>query len=390
MFQVNMVGYLWDLVDEGLESALDMLQGCIGVTGLGVPITSGPGQHLRYGPDVSPRVFQTRGGVFFQPDKALYENTRCKPALSEWLKTRDPLAKLSRQCHDRKLRLRAVIECTHLGRSAARDPHFARKNVFGDVSMSQVCLVNPNVAEFLRAVAADACRNYSVETVELTGLDAMTPSTGDARHAPGLGGRQLLALCFCESCRQSAATAGVDVEMAARSAMVRLEAVFRTGQPIEPPLAALAVDDQPLASFITWYRDRITELMGNIRNACGCQVVSHTRPLKSEAELTIDAGCSRGADAVVCDYSGSETAPLERLIEQMRGVLERGQRVEVQLPVCPADAGDDQALVRILTRLAELGIVSANLDHYGCLPRDRIDLVKQAVRFARRTSQASA
>ena len=387
MFQTNMVGHLWDLVDEGLEGVLDLLQGRIGVTGLCTPVTSAPVRHLRYGRDVSPRVFHTRGGVFFQPDKAAYENTRCKPTPAEWLKTRNPLAKLSHLCRERKLGLRVVIECTNIGRIASGDPHFARKNVFGDVSPSQMCPANPDVAEFIRTLAADVCRNYAVDAVELTGLDAIAPLADDPDHGLGPGGRQLMALCFCESCRRSAMAAGVDVEAAARSTAVRLDTVFRTGQPIESArgeLTTLAADDPPLASFLGWYRDRIAELFGRLRNSSGVQVILHTRPMRTEDDVWIDSGYTAKADAVICDYAGWETASLERLIQRMRGTIDDGQRLEVQLPVCPPAGGQAQTLVRNLTRAAELGVASANLDHYGRLPWDHVDLVKQAVRFARR------
>jgi hypothetical protein len=386
MFQVNMVAHLWDLVDEGLDGVLDLLQGRIGITGLCTPVTYGPARHLRYGPDVSPRIFQTRGGVFFQPDKTCYANTRCKPLVSEWLKTRNPLQKLAERCRERGLRLRAVIECTNIGRIAAHDPYFARKNVFGDISTSQVCLVQADVAELFRALAGDVCRNYAIDTVELTGLDALAASPDDPLDSLGRGGRQLLALCFCESCKQAAGAAGVDVESAARSTVVRLEGVFRTGQPIEPPLAALAADDPPLSAFMAWYRARLTELLGGMSKACSAELLPHIRPLHGEMETACDIGHAAGADGVICDYAGWETSPLERLIERIRGTLTAEQRLEVQLPVHPPAPADDQALFRNLTRVMELGLASANLDHYGCLPRARIEAVKQAVRFPRRAS----
>ena len=149
----------------------------------------------------------------------------------------------------------------------------------------------------------------------------------------------------------------------------------------------LADDDPPLLAFTTWYHARVTELISGIRDSCGACVVSHTRPLRSEAGAVIDPGYTRGSDAVLCHYVGGQTALLERLIEVVRGSLGDGQRLEVQLPVSPPESDDGQTLVRDLTRAAELGVASVNLDHYGRLPRERIDLVKQAIRFARRTAR---
>ncbi|MFH0980255.1 MAG: hypothetical protein V2A79_01785, partial [Planctomycetota bacterium] len=333
MFQTHMVGHLWDLVDEGLEGVLDLLHGTLGVTGLCTPVTAGPMRSLRYAADVEPRIFRSRGGVFFQPDRALYENTRCKPILSEWLKTRNPLQKLAQSCRERGLALRAVIECTSIGRIAAHDPHFARKDVFGDLSPSQICLVNADVAEFIRASALDVCKNYALDTLELTGLDAMTPAAEDPAGEPGLGGRQLLALCFCESCKQAAAAAGVDVEAAARSTTVRLDTVFRTGQPITPPLTTIAADDPPLSAFLAWYHARITELLSTIRSLCGCRILVHTGPRHAGNDEEFTTEYASGVDGVVCDFVGWETTALERLIARMRLTPGTAQRLEVQLPV---------------------------------------------------------
>ncbi|MFH0982725.1 MAG: hypothetical protein V2A79_14470, partial [Planctomycetota bacterium] len=83
---------------------------------------------------------------------------------------------------------------------------------------------------------------------------------------------------------------------------------------------------------------------------------------------------------------GWETTALERLIARMRLTPGTAQRLEVQLPVYWPPPADDRALFRNLTRVMELGVAFANLDHYGRLPRDRIDSVRQAVRFARRIS----
>jgi hypothetical protein len=384
MFQVNMIAHLWDLVDEGLEGALDLLQGRIGVTGICTPVTTPPAQHIRYAPDVTPRVFQTRGGTFFQPASDLYTGTRCRPLPSEWLKGRNPLHKLADECRRRGLPLRAVVECTGIGRVATHDPHFARKNVFGDVSTSQICLVNPDVAEFLRALVVDLRTNYGPEVVELTGLDAMTPLINETSSDVGLGGRQLLALCFCESCRQAAAAHDVDVESAARSTAVRLEDVFRTGRPIPSPLLALAADDPPLSAFLGWYRDRIAGLSGKLRESSGCRLLARTRRLGPHDDLLADFGYAAGTDGVVCDYAGWDSDRLQHLLATIRGSLGVEQRLEVQVGVCPPAAVDEQALFRILSHAAELGVPSVSLDHYGRLPRERVDLLKQAVRFPRR------
>src|SRR5690606_2405053 len=69
-FQTNLSSYLWDLVDEGIDEALDRIQGQTGVTGLAVDVHCPPVQQIRPHAGVAPRTFRTHGGAQFQPDPA--------------------------------------------------------------------------------------------------------------------------------------------------------------------------------------------------------------------------------------------------------------------------------------------------------------------------------
>lgn len=389
MLGVNVLCHLWDLVDEGIDAALDVLQGRIGVGGIAVPVSAGATRHLRFMAGVSPRWFTSRGGVFFQPERGRYANTRCAPVMSDWLKGRNPLARVAEACRQRGLALRAVVECIEMGRLAERYPFAARKNVFGDLAGSQICLVNPDVAELIRALSGDVRANYGIDTIELCGLDAMWPPRPDASTEIGLGARQLMALCFCESCRQSALAAGVDVDAAARSTTVRLDKLFRTGRPIESSLAAQAADDPPLSSFLAWYRDRVGELFRSVTDRCECRIISRTRSVRQPEELGIDGVYSQGAHAVACDFAGWETEPLAAIVQRATALVKPGSDVELHLRLERYFASEPQALVRNLTRAAELGAASANLDCYGHIPAEGVEVVKQAARFARRTTAES-
>ena len=140
MFQSSMVAYPWDLMDEGLDAALDSLQGDIGVTGVSVWASTPPEFQLRVRPLV-PRCFRTDGGLCFQPDVPLYGDSRCRPATADWIKSRNPLAKIGAGCESRALAMRAIVSLTRIGGLAERHASVARKNVFGAPSRRFVCLI---------------------------------------------------------------------------------------------------------------------------------------------------------------------------------------------------------------------------------------------------------
>ncbi|MCP4593290.1 MAG: hypothetical protein GY842_21345 [bacterium] len=385
MFRANMVANLWDLADEGLESALEFLQSDLGVGGVCAAATCGPGRHLRFGPEASPRVFETRGGVCFLPESKFYQDTRCKPSPAEWLRGRDLLARLSAHCTKRGLGLRAVIDCTNIGRIVTADARFARKNVFGDVPGRQVCLINPDVAEFVCALVHDLHQTYALESIELSGLDAMDEPAERTGDSIGTGATQLLALCFCESCKQLATEAGVDVAGAARSTSVRLETLFRDGQRIEVPVAKLAADDPPLSAFTAWYVERIASLVERIHERSSREVCLHVGLRGDGAEAGTASGYARGAGAVIGDLSRWDADLADRALATLREAVGAARRLELQFPVWTPDTGTAQAGVRALAYVAEQGIASVNLNHLGRLPRGCAEAVRQAIRFAGRT-----
>ena len=248
MFDVRMICYPWDLEDEGVDEVLNRLQGELGVVGVSVFAAGAPACQVRRRPETDPRVFETRGGLFFQPNDSHYVNTRCKPLAAEWLKARNPLAKISEVCRRRDIRFRVLIDTRRMGRFAARFPTLAVKSVFDDVSPERMCFGNSEVRELLRGVIGDLKAQFDPSAVELRYLDR--PGDGDVGERSGtarlLGeaGRSLLGVCFCESCRRGALDGRVDVEAAHGEARALLGRALAESRPIA---GTLARDNPPAA-----------------------------------------------------------------------------------------------------------------------------------------------
>ena len=155
MLRVHLICHPWDLLDEGVDEVLARLHGELGVTGVCVPAVCAPLATLRTRPGVSPRIFRTRGGLFFAPGEDYYQATRCTPAVSTWLKGRNPLRRIADGCRKLGLDCRAMAACSTAGRIVARHPHAAAKTVFGDPWPDRLCPINPDAQAFLIAVCRD-------------------------------------------------------------------------------------------------------------------------------------------------------------------------------------------------------------------------------------------
>lgn len=414
MFQVHLICHLWDLLDEGVDEVLDRLQGELGLAGVCVPVVCPPVALLRARPPGAPgRIFRSRGGLFFAPQEEYYQATRCKPVVSTWLKGRSASAGLRRVadgCRKHGLAFRVVVATSAAGRMTARNPHAAAKTVFGDSWPDRLCLVNPDVRSFVVGLCRDLADNYGPTAIELTELHVgrVGRRRAGAESVAGLdlgpGGRALLELCFCESCRQldqdggPRQAGGLDIASAVRSAEVRLSRVLETGRAIDQTANQVLGDDPALCAHVKSQWRALTDLVQTVRKEIACELIVHAyddsvRAAADPCPLT-DGGPAP-LDAILIRHGWVEQPSGEDVESVARSAVARagpGTRAELQIPVyelCQATVPDAtqvaaSVLVRTLSRLAELGIASVSLDSYGQVPASALTGVKQAVRFARR------
>ncbi|MFQ5495490.1 MAG: hypothetical protein ACE5EX_08925, partial [Phycisphaerae bacterium] len=276
MIDTYLTTFPWDLLDEGLDAALDRLHGQVGLTGVCVWAASPPVRYLRTR-DVKPRFFRTRGGLFFHPDVPRYESTRCRPLVAAAATAEDPLVRIADACAEHRLALRMIVAAATAPRLARAQPEMAAKNLFGDVSRRTVCLANPNVEAYLCTLAADLSSRRHVSGVILADMGI---GWGEATEPPPVGleplgpsDRTLLSICFCESCRQRAGEHGVDVAAAQRFARAVLEKTLDTGTGPDGGLKAILDESPSLRAWFDWRRAALSALLGRIVEACGGDVV---------------------------------------------------------------------------------------------------------------------
>lgn len=390
MFQANFWIYPWDLVDEGIDTALDRVQGEAGATGIAVAASYHSIEQLRPHPGVEPRTFRSAAGVQFQPTSALYAGTRVKPIVASWLKKSNPLAAIGEACTKRGMKLRAWTVCCHGSSLAGKYPHAAVKDVFGDTKATWICPVNPDVGEYLRAMVEDLVEHYPFDTIELErpSFDANphVHTHHKIGHDLGAVGRWLYNICFCESCRQLAKRDAIDVDAAADEVRAAMGKMLETGEPL-PVSCEEFLEAHPFtAALVDWRCQRVTALVESLGRACG----ERARTIVHIAGDRFLGAMDWKAIGSVCDgllrnvgYPDRQGA-FEATVREVYDCTGDLARVELGFNACTPPCLGSEALVSAVSQAARLGVRSVDIYNYGMLPLNRLDWVRQAVRYAQR------
>ncbi len=388
MFSAYMWCYPWDLLDEGVDRVLDQMQE-IGAEGVCVATIYHSIEHLRMHAALAdrPRVYRQPGAAYFQPDPGKYAGTRLRPIVADWLKSRNPLVQIGQACADRGMDLRSWTVCCHNSEMVRRRPDVAIKTVFGDVNPTWMCPLNPDVGEYMRGAVEDLSGNYPFQAIELE-----SPAFNAARHyhthiktglPPGPVEQFLMSLCFCESCRQGARDADVDVETVIRSVQADLEEWFERATPSDETVEARVDRDGALGAFVRWRTEQLSAYLRRIRSTCQCDLIVYAeRDVYGSAfDLSDVAGEFEG---VVGTCYSPETELIDRTVEWLSGTMGGTDRLSIGLMTYPPASTEAPVLVRHVHRVAALGVPSVHLYHYGIMPDACLKWTQQALRKPRR------
>lgn len=361
MFLATMIAYPTDLPHEGHGTILDRMQGELGLSGLAAWALSPPRLEPRPG-ETEPRIWSTRGGMFFQPDQACYESTRCKPMVADVAKGKNPLRWVSEACAARQWPLRVLVSAGAGGGMAHRHPEAACRNALGAASEVNVCLTNPDVQAFLVGTLTDLARHYAVAEMVITDFESVwgeaesaAPSSATIRH--------LLSHCFCPSCRQRAESDGFDL------GSVRAQVARRVGELLDSWEEPAPSERALPRAYLEWRVKSRAELWTRLARSVETPLM-----LDRGRHGDADAGVGEGCPAIVHMTSGESPASIKgHPMALTEAVLDAGLL-----------GGDESGIVSLVSRAAEAGLRGVLVDHWGRLPERAVAALKGAVRFARR------
>jgi len=387
--QVIVGCYLWDLLDEGVESVVDRLAGEIGATGVCVPATYHSIDQIRPHEAAHAHRYRHESAAYFQPDRQRYASTRIRAPVAGWLGRRNPLSDVCETSRAGGLVVHLWVVACHGSTLANRYPWAVGKDAFGASLDTGLCPSNSDVRQYVCELVGDLSSNYSPESIVLDA--AFYPPRHAHAHAQsgleaGCVEMFLSGLCFCESCRQRAIDSGLDVEPVVRSVRVALGRWHDSGRCEPADVEAYLRRDTLLAEYVAMRCRMVAEWVQRLRSCCSCRLVYHL-PLCAIAAGVDVALLAERVETCLVTLDGSNlqsvTDRLGRLSATAGGAGAVAVRIQAYPPRCP----DAPCLVRMLGSAAELGIEQVYLENYGLIPAGRLSWLRQAIRAASRAAR---
>jgi hypothetical protein len=219
--------YPWDLDDEGVESALDVIQETAGLNGVSLAasyhistyfLPHNPRRQIYFGED---------GMVLFDADETRYVTTRLRPRTSHLVDRRDYLSAIAQAVRRRGLELTAWIVYCYNHYQARNYPECAKIDALGNHNHAQLCPSNPDVRNYFRELTREILDQTAAQAVHIESLGFLRFDYGILNPkilteiAPF--DRFLLGLCFCPHCVAATDRGGVEGDRLRREVAAHLE-----------------------------------------------------------------------------------------------------------------------------------------------------------------------
>ena len=261
--QVIASAYPWDVGWIGVDRVLDdMVEQ--GIAGIDLASTYHPIEALT--PRAGIRLFRSpRGGVHFPVRPERYG--RIVPACSS-AEVGAAWPAVAEGAKARGLELSAWTVTLFQPWVADMEPSCARVLANGDSAGTGLCPANADVRELLANLCDDLVDQFGVDTVRLESVMPIGYDIDWLRPRVLITvsplARELLTVCFCPTCEQRGAAAGLDV---ARLRTFVLDAIARElAEPGVTPLDDLAGDAE-LMTFLGQHEQASIELVQEVREA---------------------------------------------------------------------------------------------------------------------------
>jgi len=207
--------YPWDLHDDGVDRALDLIQRDAALNGVSLAVAyhiatfflpHNPRRRIFCGDD---------GVVLFVPDSKYWSKTKLRPRVSHVVENKDWLHRIVDKIKKRGLHFTAWTVYFFNHYLARTYPDAAKRDALGNLYTAQLCPASPEARQYALALTEDLAANYKPDAFYLESLSylpfsygflgskVLTPMTPRAEF--------LLGLCFCEHCVRAAGN-GMDAQ----------------------------------------------------------------------------------------------------------------------------------------------------------------------------------
>lgn len=208
--QASLWIYPWDILDEGVNTALDRARNVAGVSVVKVAVTYHSALLLLPHNPVRRLYAAVEGAAYFHASQEHFPGA-LKPVRSTFAEARDPLRVIEQAAQTHDLGVRAWMVCCHNSCIGTERQDLAVINALGDHLPYALCPSQPDVQEYLLGLVRALGDFPNLEAIELEALYWLPFE--HAWHHPKIGlplsprASFLLSLCCCAAC---ATRSGVD------------------------------------------------------------------------------------------------------------------------------------------------------------------------------------
>ncbi len=378
--------YPWDLIDEGLDLALDRiidLTDCQEI--LLTPCYHRSTYFLPHNPK-RPVYFGENGAIYFSPDLSRYVGTRIRPRVSKEVTDDAYFDRIVEAIGKRGLKLSAWMVYTFQDFLSERYPEFAKHDAFGCPYVGQLSTAPADVRAYFLTLTAEVLERYHpvavwVESLMRRGFGM--PPKRRAEISPQC--QFLLSLCFNPSSIANANVGGMDAERFRCQVVDWLRPRLSRLPTKEDSLTVtdewiVKAFDGQLQQYLSISRKNTTALwleVANLIRQSGAKVQTNLADMASALRNDLDPSINKSIDRLSVSLTETgETASAE--------VLALGRQIapggEVFIQAGTGGLTDSNRLAKELKTAADAGVVGATFYNYGLLREDQLSSIGTALR----------
>ncbi len=399
--------YPWDLADEGIERILDNLEemtACNSVYLIALmhhekrPLTDYFYPHNPVRKTYCPEDSR----AYFRPDPKFYGRIKPRTSDRDFLKGTDWLQVLIDAARKRGMKTGIELSHTLVDSERARNefPDCIQQDIYGNRLGKLICFNNPDAREYVVGLFSDLTTNYDVDYIQtcLIPFNSGRNAPHDAVRVLGttLGG------CFCDSCKQAAENAEIDLEeiQAALKTIADSIAYPNLEQAHEMSLlsasntgaAAILMEHPELFQWLLFRRDSITRFFKDIHDHI--HAIKPTIDLRLNAYITSNQELS-GLDLRALkphldsirssDYS-EQSGDMSRLEHKRRWLMSVRRAVGEDMYFLSAIGVRPKATPEIIRQgvvvSAQCGVDGITMGHYDGAPFSNLRAIKEGMDLA--------
>jgi hypothetical protein len=233
------------------------------------------------------------------------------------------------------------------------------------------------VKSYLCALVEDLTSNYGLESLELTDLRYLTFGDYDDREfcipCRSDAAMELLALCFCSSCRQAAIGDGLDAE--------HIEALVR--KQIDTWLDVPDSNSQTVNDLYSQSKQLplLRVLQSKQLNELGALLKNH-----SQNHVSIGLRAPGYAYDRITTQVDKACVNIEELSRLRSNAAYDPHRISVAIPIQDSEYVEPRQLVSTVHEASKTPFDSISFSSYGIAQQPTLDAIRQAIRYAKRES----